>query len=337
MKICLWGYHSCRTPFAYQPYRRLLQPFFEYTDDANLADVIVAGYILTFKQQRDRLREVLKTNPKVKLVAVSEEPLWDTLWCQGLYENQIADYEIDEDFVVTVLQLNHATSKIYDFVKIPYFITTENKYLDMYLPMLRSIVKEGAARLKRRWQTAIFDFAFIAEYRDQENYEYKNDDSTVIGLNNFRTRLAQRFQGERTLIEGHGWQSKSKRQSLPDWHLDKLSKLSANSRCISAIENTHHKNYISEKLFDAYACGSVPLYYALDCHRVYDLLKFNTFVNVFNSGDVLEAVLAVDENDYISEVESLLSILTIENVEYERIRVSTDIINYFRESPLING
>ena len=62
--------------------------------------------------------------------------------------------------------------------------------------------------------------------------------------------------------EGKGWHSDQPRQSLPDWHLDKLVQLDRQSLFVSALENTLVDHYLTEKIFDAYAVLSVPLYAA---------------------------------------------------------------------------
>lgn len=80
---------------------------------------------------------------------------------------------------------------------------------------------------------------------------------------------------------GLGWGSSNRRQSLPDWHLDKLTALNHRALFISAIENTHQVNYITEKLFDALACGGIPLYWASDEHRSNKFVESGAYVNLY--------------------------------------------------------
>jgi hypothetical protein len=52
-------------------------------------------------------------------------------------------------------------------------------------------------------------------------------------------------------------------------------------RLCSAYENTHHSTYISEKLFDAFAVGAIPVCYAGPGHRLHDLVRPEAMINSF--------------------------------------------------------
>ena len=50
---------------------------------------------------------------------------------------------------------------------------------------------------------------------------------------------------------------------------------------MGALENTHHGLYVSEKIFDAFACGAVPVYFAGPGHRVFDLVPEAAMINLY--------------------------------------------------------
>ena len=79
---------------------------------------------------------------------------------------------------------------------------------------------------------------------------------------------------------GSGWSRHKKRQLLVDWHLDKIVALDQKCKVISAIENTHQKNYVSEKVFDAFALLGIPLYFSSKEHAINRVVPENSFVNV---------------------------------------------------------
>jgi hypothetical protein len=66
---------------------------------------------------------------------------------------------------------------------------------------------------------------------------------------------------------------------LYDWHLDKLLSSYGRYKCVSAIENTFHVNYVTEKIFDAYAVGAIPVYYSSSQHSINKMLGLKCFID----------------------------------------------------------
>jgi hypothetical protein len=61
---------------------------------------------------------------------------------------------------------------------------------------------------------------------------------------------------------------------------------------VSGLENTHSRNYITEKIFDAFAVVGIPIYYASASHRIHDIVQDDAYLNIFGL-DVPEAVKAI--------------------------------------------
>ena len=92
-----------------------------------------------------------------------------------------------------------------------------------------------------------------------------------MGLCAWRTRLALAVTAGPVLRLGASWEGGPTRFEIGDWHADKLARMEGRVQILSGLENTHQPTYLSEKIFDAFACGAVPLYVASPGHSVHGL------------------------------------------------------------------
>lgn len=289
IKYYLIGRHAKRVPLSYPDYQPFFAPFFQRVESAAEADILLAGFAIDI---RDNAAEVLgwqAENPALKIVVLSEEPLWDTVFyedCTKLLQVQQVRVAGAQRFL-TYYFLNYFTTDIFNFATVPYFVTTENHYFLRYRQLLTTQLKRGASDLLTHWQQAANRLVFMAEKRLEPKYHKLDKTGKPFGLSVLRTQLAEqaRHLMPGTTLAGRGWYSDLMRQDLPDWHLDKLATYSDNTYILSALENTVQPNYISEKLFDAYACGAVPLYFAPAEHRVNEFLPNKSFINLSSSLD----------------------------------------------------
>ncbi|WNC71301.1 glycosyltransferase family 10 [Thalassotalea psychrophila] len=302
MKICLVGKHSNRTPFAYSEYKLLFKESFTYVTRPENADILIFGFFIDIKENIEIIKYSLKMNPQIQIVILSEEPLWDTLWSPD-FTRKKQNVTI-EGINIEFYFLNHETTDIFDFVMFPYFLTTSNDYIVRYHCLFQQNSNLTNTEIRSSLTTASIDKAFYAEHRlgDKYNVDFPLNDTR--GLCSFRTELTLKFQNEDALIVGRGWEQTQKRQKLPDWHLDKLATISYKSRIVSALENTHHPKYVTEKLFDAFAALTVPIYYASNDHRVKKLVDDGSYINVFNFS-IDEAELSVHQFEVSDEFISL--------------------------------
>lgn len=277
IKVALVGRHANRTPMAYPVYRDLFQNYCDFTDKIENADVAVLGYSVD-------LNGVCKAkkskNKNIKYIVISEEPLWDTLSPNDFRLSQ--DLWSSNGHEIHFSNINYYNSNVFDFLKIPYFLTTDSVYISRYAQILTETLSRFSPEATRLgWQHAKYKLGFFLQKRNQSVYEFKDEKNEVFGLSCYRTELAQLCQSQKTLIRGKDWKDSVQRQSIPDWHLDKLSKCSGDVGAMSAIENTHMHNYLSEKLFDAFSVGAVPIYYASPFHRVFEFAYENSFLNLY--------------------------------------------------------
>lgn len=278
-RCALVGNYSHRTPMGYAAYRPLFEKYFEFVGIEN-ADVVVVAWTKDIALIADDFLKAKDKNPQIKLVVISEEPLWDTLWSPSFTKKH--DSILINGNKVDYYVLNHLTSKIFDFEKIPYFITTEDHYFARYSVIFNRNRQLKHDYFKKFWPCAQYQSVFMAIKRLEERFEFSLDSENIIGLSRYRSLIAEdQRKNSDVLVTGFGWAEEVPRQELDDWHLNKLFKLDGKVRILSAIENTHQINYISEKFFDAYAIGAIPLYFASGDHLINKIVHPSSYINLY--------------------------------------------------------
>ena len=311
ISLYLFGEFVQRIPLSYPAYHPYFSQFFEIVSKPEKADFLVCGFFGDIKTSSDLIASVKSKNPSIQLVVLSEEPLWDTLWCYR-WERPIHDVIVEvggEDYKWPFHFVNHANSDVFDFYKIPYFITTENLYTQRYCQLLKLTSSLPSKEILKRWQRAKSRYSFIAEKRLRESYHKEGHNSLLLGLSVYRTKVAMEVQkqnGAATRCIGKGWESENPRQSLADWHLNKLVTLSDDNFVVSAIENTALDNYISEKPFDALSLGALPVYWANESHRIHEFINSDSMINIAGSDYRDAAKLILDFEPTISHAEALI-------------------------------
>lgn len=283
IKYFLAGNHSHRTPLSYCNFQNsLLKNGIQRTLNVDEADFLVTGFsadipdLMKHRKYRDK-----------PILIVSEEPLWDITWSKTVDLSQVAQEGTFNNTSFNYFHLNHFNSDIFNFNRIPYFLLTDSKYISRYILAFQKILKLSKNQILNHWNSLPRNIAFVQEKRLDPSHEYVFDERNPVKLSKFRTELAMNIEMENILIEGKGWPSQSPyanpamRQEIPDWHLDKLTKLNKSFRFVSAIENVHFKTYITEKIFDAYASFSIPIYYADSDHFIHGLVPGESFVNLY--------------------------------------------------------
>ncbi|KAA8605398.1 hypothetical protein AL036_19285 [Salipiger aestuarii] len=278
-KICFLGRHANRTPLSYPAFQATAQGRITVVDDPVGADVIMTGFNLDLQENAERFEQIAKDSPDTRIMVISEEPLWDANWSGGFSDTarvaKCGDAQLPYTF------LNHSNSNIYTFDRIPYFLLTSDDLLTRYSTLIARNLKLTPQDLLSRWRTAAIPAAFVAEKREGDKYALAFPEQEVWGLSSYRSEVAAKTDLPGVYIEGKGWHSEARRQDLPDWHLDKLTKLDGRVRVLSSYENTHQQHYISEKIFDAFIVGGVPTYYASPTHAIHRLVPGSCIINSF--------------------------------------------------------
>ena len=333
----LVGKHSNRTPLSYPAYFPYLAGRLRSVSLDEGPDILVFAYVQDFSSEIELIKRARQKNPNFKVVVVSEEPFWDSLWSGDFRKKRTSLTVGGEELEYTAL--NHQNCSVFEFSKIPYFITTEDRYIARYAFMFRRNGFKSVRDLLAGWRNPEIFSAFFAEKRLDEKFDVFHSDVNVRGLCRFRSQLAIRFPGEKAVRVGRGWGSGKLRQKLPDWHLDKLSALDGRVGFVSALENTHQHSYVTEKMFDALAVSGIPLYVASENHRVFDLLGRDSFVNLYGLSveEAFEKVMSFRADPEFAEsyLESMHNLATLFSsavtLDIERQRLVTELMGEIEE------
>lgn len=276
-KLHYFGRHANRTPLSYEPFLREIGGQIAFVDRPEDADLLLTGFNLDFRDAAAELAELRAVQPALKLLVLSEEPLWDIYWSAGFMETERQlENGIDYRF------LNHENSAIFDFDRYPYFALSTDSFAATYAMRLEAMARLSTSALLEQWETAAVPAAFFAEHRTANGAEPAAPDREFWGMSAHRTQIAEAVRDllPGSLCVGKGWGEPKLRQELASWHLDKLATLSCRTRICSAIENTHQNRYISEKLFDAFVVGAIPVYCAGPRHRAVELVPEQAMINI---------------------------------------------------------
>jgi hypothetical protein len=182
-----------------------------------------------------------------------------------------------------VIQLNHHTSDIFAFDKIPYYLLSNHRFANTYAARFERNARLNAADWQARFAARPVDLTFMFERRPEQRHAIRWPKGGIIGLCSWRTNLAEACTTGIVERLGQSWQGGRTRFDLDNWHLDKMTRLDDHTRIMAAFENTHQPGYITEKLFDAFACGAFPLYFAAQNHRIHEFgLPAGSWMNLFD-------------------------------------------------------
>jgi len=260
------GTHARRTPFSYPALAPLWADFAELVESPAAADLCLFAHPLDVA---DTLRELVEDwrARRTPVVILSEEPFWDTIWGRRPLARQRA---MDTRFgALPVIQLNHHTSAIFDFERIPYYLLTDHQFANTYAVRFHRNARRRPEDWQAQFAARAVDLTFMFERRPEPHHAMRWPDADIAGLCAWRTKLALACTEGVVERLGQSWQGGRTRFEIHNWHLDKIARLDDRARIIAAIENTHQPNYVTEKLFDAFACGALPLYFASPGHRVH--------------------------------------------------------------------
>jgi hypothetical protein len=280
MRVFLLGPRGQRTPLSYGPMRPHLGDRIALVDRAEDADLVVTGWNRDLQENRAMLAGLaMRPSGGPRLVVLSEEPLWDSLWSGGPIPR---DRMLDCGAVQLPYRfLNHVTSDIFAFRHLPWFVLSADSFAARHAMLIAGFAALTPRALLQHWLAAPWQAAFVAERRQTEDWAAAFPAEGMAGLSLYRSRVAGLTPGPHVLRVGQGWPgTEAPRQDLPDWHLDKLALLHGRVRICAAHENTLQRDYITEKPFDAFAVGAIPAVIADPGHRLFDLILPEAMLNM---------------------------------------------------------
>lgn len=263
--LLLCGKHSNRTPAAYKIYKEALKSeginVFTLNDIGEVVpDFIVTGFHIDIPEIRPFYEKYLAINKSLQVFVISEEPLWDLTWHSSPLKRKHTCKVTGIDYEY----INHFNSSLFNGLKIPYFITTETKYLARYITLLTDHCKLNPEELMKIWNSADYTLSCFVERREDAKYLKVSECGRFKTYSNFRSSLVSPLlEVDKVQVQGKGWYDDAPRQMLPDWHADKLARCMKRSKFVMAIENVNAPSYMTEKYFDAVASLAIPL--VVDC------------------------------------------------------------------------
>lgn len=280
IKVFKHGPHAHRTPLSYPALAPLFADFVELVETPEQADLYVFAHSLDAEGAPRALVEDWRTRRR-PIVILSEEPFWDTIWGRRpLARERVLDTAYGG---LPVIQLNHHTSTIFRFERIPYYLLTNHRFANAYAAHFSRNAQLSAAEWRARFAARTTDLTFMFERRPEPFHNMRWPEGGIIGLCAWRTDLAEACTTGRVKRLGASWQGGATRFELNNWYLDKMTRLDGRTRILAAFENTHQPDYITEKIFDAFACGALPLYFAAPEHRLHDFsLPELSWVNLYD-------------------------------------------------------
>ncbi|MCF3638471.1 glycosyltransferase family 10 [Rhizobium sp. TRM95111] len=281
IRIFSFGSYRNRQPLAYLPIAQRLAGQVVPVDRIGDAQIVLFSHSKDLTLHEVQLTQMLAVNPRLRLVLLSEEPFWDTCWNSDPFTRH-RTHETGLHGLPYIV-LNHHTSGIYDSGRIPYFLLTDPGYIARYRALFDRNAGWSTEHWRAQFKAAAYDVAFVGAKRHSDEFAPAFPKERVWGLSVFRSDLASNCDAPSVLRAGRGWSDGPMRTELEDWHADKLALLDLRCRYVSALENTHQPNYVSEKIFDAFAVGGVPLYFATPRHDVHRLVAKGGWVNLYRS------------------------------------------------------
>jgi hypothetical protein len=277
ISVFIFGGFRNRNPLAYPAIRERLGDRVALVDAPDDADILLISHFSDVDLFGQAIHSMLRRCPGLRLVLFSEEPFWDSCAMPDPFSRiqRFPTY----DGVIDCVVLNHETTQMYRAEHIPYFLLTDPRYIAHYRPLFDRNAGWSVEDWVTHFTQARIDAVYLAGRRHSPNQAPDFGDDRMRGLSVWRSHMADACQGHMIIREGAGWSSGPRRQDLADWHSDKLQRFDLQVRYMSAFENTHQRNYISEKIWDAFAVGSVPLYVASKTHALHRLIGSAGWLN----------------------------------------------------------
>lgn len=292
LRVAQIGPHAIRMPLSYPALASLWQDRVVLTPLAE-ADVVVFAHPRDVAELGAEVARGLRARAR-PIGLFSEEPFWDSLFSPDPLA-PVLRLPAGPAGELRLVQINHHTSEVFDFTDIPYYLLTNHRFAASYGARFRRNALIAPDAWRDWFGARPVRAAFMAERRPEAFHDVSFPQGDIHGLCAWRTRLAEAFDTGRVERIGASWNSGPSRFALQDWHMDKMARMDGRAQFLSGIENTHQPTYLTEKLFDAFACGSRPLYVASPGHRVHGLgLPTGSWVNLWGK-DPRSAASAMDE------------------------------------------
>ena len=289
LRVFLLGAHS---PLARAPLRRHLGARIAFVDRAEEADLVVTRQGRDLTNPRAGLAALWQGGVRPGLVVLSADLPYASLpyASSGSGDLYARDRIVDcgAGVRLSCRSLNPANSGIFQFLNLPWSVFSDDALVARHALLIAPFAALSPRALLRHWQSVPWQVAFMAR---------RHADSV---LGQYRARVAELapelVPGARVLQTGRGQPGledanpEDPSAPVPDRHLDRLARLHGQVRLCSAYESTLHPCHVTQKPFDAFAVGAIPVTLADAGHRLFDLILPEAMLNtLFCAPDVAAA------------------------------------------------
>lgn len=267
IRIFSTGRHAHRMPVSYLALAPLLDGVVEHVARPAEADLYLFAHSLDVEDAPEAMVADWRVRRR-PVVLLSEEPFWDTIWGR---RPMCRRRSVETAFgALPLVQVNHQTSAVFAFDTIPYYLLTNHRFANTYTARFARNARLSPAEWRDSFAARSVEVSFMFERRPEPFHSVHWPEGALQGLCAWRTSLAEACTGDGVERLGQSWQGGPSRFELTNWYRDKMTRMDGRARLVGAIENTHQPQYITEKLFDAFANGGLPLYFAGPGHRLHD-------------------------------------------------------------------
>lgn len=318
IKYTLYGnaQHICM--FSYEIYLEHLTEYYEMVSNPKDADVIFVTYVQNIRDNFNRFYNYQKGS-NAKIIILSEEPLWDLSWSSTIKwrGTQQIVYGRRNKIKIDIERINFINTDVFSYKKIPFFLTTQKVYTDNYLNFIDKLETENIEDIIQKKN---YDVSGVFSCRVQPiNNEFNlGDDIDKKCLNTFRSLLGDTFKENSSLKCDFFGNNNSEYEGLTDitiydsteFHKVKLNWCIDNAKFLFSFENTMLRTYVTEKVFDAAASASVPIFCQFPDEKcefrginIYDYIT-NDYETMYNS-----VLCELEKTDIVDVVKYNLEIL----------------------------
>lgn len=198
-KIYMAGRHIKRSPLSYSALVPLFEGWAERIGEPEKADLYLFAHIMDIEEASQAVVAAWRQTRK-PIVLLSEEPFWDTIWGhQPLALHLFVETRFGS---LPVVQLNHATSDIFRFARIPYYLLTNHRFANAYAARFTRNAALNAADWQACFEARSTDLTFMFERRPEPYHAVQWPEADIIGLCSWRTELAEAAQAGRCRAAG---------------------------------------------------------------------------------------------------------------------------------------
>jgi hypothetical protein len=258
-KIHLAGAQTAFCPLAHASVRAMIGERIAWTDTPEAADLVILGSRKDLRAQSEALQPLV-TRPNGPSIAVmSSRPqraerdgdLPHSLFCPG-------------------------NSDIFAFRKLPFEVVHDDRSAVRLANLLAFWAAHSAEDMLQNWRNASLSTVLFADEGAGADPAPAPRGVHPVWLTKYRRAVARHVRGKDVLRLG---ERQIDDTPAPERQLDRLARFSGRVRLLATYEAVSQPDCVSPTLFEAFAIGAVPVCWAAQNHRVFDMVPAAAMLN----------------------------------------------------------